>query len=139
MTARDNIAMAARRGWQTHHFIHPQGWAECLVAAGLLTPGAGPVTPALISFEAGQERLELVRFGRRFEGQGIRRQRQRLKICFYIRGSDTLLSRSAWIDGMGLLTKTATVFPGNRTAGQPMIGGGVMLFDDAHRRACGGD
>ena len=32
---------------------------------------------------------------------------------------------------MGLLTKTATVFPGNRTAGQPMIGGGVMLFDDA--------
>jgi ornithine cyclodeaminase len=32
---------------------------------------------------------------------------------------------------MGLLTKTATVFPGNRESGQPMIGGGVMLFDDA--------
>lgn len=34
----DNIAMAASRGWQTHHFITPQGWADCVVAAGLLTP-----------------------------------------------------------------------------------------------------
>ena len=34
----DNIAMATSRGWQTHHFIRPQGWADCLVAAGLLAP-----------------------------------------------------------------------------------------------------
>ena len=33
----DNIDMAARRGWQTHLFTGPQGWAERLVAAGLLT------------------------------------------------------------------------------------------------------
>lgn len=33
----DNIAAAADRGWQTHHFQHPQGWADRLVAAGLLT------------------------------------------------------------------------------------------------------
>ncbi len=33
----DNIAAAAARGWQTHHFTGPQGWADRLVAAGLLS------------------------------------------------------------------------------------------------------
>ena len=33
----DNIAMAASRGWQTYLFETPQGWADLLVAAGLLT------------------------------------------------------------------------------------------------------
>jgi 2-haloacid dehalogenase len=33
----DNIAAAAARGWQTHLFEHPQGWADRLVAAGLLS------------------------------------------------------------------------------------------------------
>ncbi|MEM6303684.1 MAG: HAD family phosphatase [Pseudomonadota bacterium] len=33
----DNIAAAAARGWQTHHFQGPEGWADCLVAKGLLT------------------------------------------------------------------------------------------------------
>ena len=32
----DNIAAAAARGWQTHHFTGPQGWAHRLVAAGVL-------------------------------------------------------------------------------------------------------
>ncbi|WP_136636414.1 HAD family hydrolase [Pseudooceanicola onchidii] len=32
----DNIAMAASRGWQTHLFDGPQGWADRLVAEGLL-------------------------------------------------------------------------------------------------------
>ncbi|WP_106746316.1 HAD family hydrolase [Yoonia maritima] len=36
----DNIATAAERGWQTHLFTHPQGWADRLVAEGLLTPEA---------------------------------------------------------------------------------------------------
>ncbi len=35
----DNIRAAAARGWQTHLFEHPQGWADCLVAAGVLTEG----------------------------------------------------------------------------------------------------
>lgn len=34
----DNIAAAEKFGWQTHLFEHPQGWADRLVAAGLLTP-----------------------------------------------------------------------------------------------------
>ena len=32
-----NIKVAAARGWQAHLFAHPQGWADRLVAAGLLT------------------------------------------------------------------------------------------------------
>ena len=33
----DNINAAAARGWQTHLFEDPQGWADCLVAHGLLS------------------------------------------------------------------------------------------------------
>lgn len=50
---------------------------------------------------------------------------------FAYRGDDTLLSRSAWIDGLGVAVKAATVMPGNVPKGVPMIHGGVMLFDDA--------
>jgi 2-haloacid dehalogenase len=33
----DNINAAQARGWRTHHFTGPQGWADCLVSYGLLT------------------------------------------------------------------------------------------------------
>ena len=33
----DNIAAAVARGWQTHLFETPQGWADRLIAEGLLT------------------------------------------------------------------------------------------------------
>ena len=33
----DNIAVAANRGWQTHLFESPQGWADRLVEANLLS------------------------------------------------------------------------------------------------------
>lgn len=33
----DNIATAMARGWQTHMFETPQGWADCLVSHGLLS------------------------------------------------------------------------------------------------------
>lgn len=42
------------------------------------------------------------------------------------RGEDTLLSRAAWIDGMGSLVKTATVFPG----ADPAVNGAAVLFSD---------
>ena len=45
---------------------------------------------------------------------------------FLRRGSDTLLNRAAWIDGMGSLVKTATVFPSAR----PPVNGAVTLFSD---------
>lgn len=50
---------------------------------------------------------------------------------FLYRDPDTLLSRAAWIDGMGMAVKTATVFPGNPERGAPMINGGVNLYSDA--------
>ncbi|MDJ1009396.1 MAG: ornithine cyclodeaminase [Paracoccaceae bacterium] len=53
-----------------------------------------------------------------------------LKDTFLYRGDDTVLSRAAWIDGLGIAVKTATVFPGNAEAGKPTIGGAVSLFDD---------
>ncbi|MBJ3763258.1 HAD family phosphatase [Maribius pontilimi] len=34
----DNITAAAARGWQTHPFTGPEGWADRLVAEGLLSP-----------------------------------------------------------------------------------------------------
>ncbi len=46
------------------------------------------------------------------------------------RGDDALLSRTAWIDGLGALVKTATVFPDNAAKNLPTIGGGVSLFND---------
>ncbi len=33
----ENIAAASARGWQTHHFTGPKGWAARLVAEELLT------------------------------------------------------------------------------------------------------
>jgi ornithine cyclodeaminase len=49
---------------------------------------------------------------------------------FLYRDPDTLLSRAAWIDGLGMAVKTATVFPGNPDRGQPMINGAVCLYSD---------
>ncbi|MEY8838569.1 ornithine cyclodeaminase family protein [Cribrihabitans sp. XS_ASV171] len=49
---------------------------------------------------------------------------------FLYRDPDTLLSRAAWIDGLGMAVKTATVFPRNPGSGKPMINGGVCLYDD---------
>ncbi|WP_134725072.1 ornithine cyclodeaminase family protein [Paracoccus luteus] len=50
---------------------------------------------------------------------------------FLYRGDDTLLTRSAWIDGLGLAVKSATVFPGNPDRGLGMVNGAVNLLDDA--------
>lgn len=47
---------------------------------------------------------------------------------FLYEGENTLLNRSAWIAGLGLAVKCATIFPGNRAAGKPAIAGAVNLF-----------
>ena len=49
---------------------------------------------------------------------------------FLYRDPDTLLSRAAWIDGMGLAVKSATIFPRNPDKGNPMINGAVNLYSD---------
>lgn len=47
------------------------------------------------------------------------------------RRADTLLTRSAWIDGLGLAVKAATIFPGNAARGLGSVNGAVNLYDDA--------
>ena len=47
---------------------------------------------------------------------------------FLYEGQNTLLNRSAWIAGLGLAVKCATIFPANKALGKPAIGGAVNLF-----------
>lgn len=56
---------------------------------------------------------------------------------FLYEGDNTLLNRSAWIAGMGLAVKCATIFPANRAQGKAAIGGVVNLFsgDDGRLEA----
>lgn len=61
---------------------------------------------------------------------GHRMPRAEIGDTFLYRRDDTLLSRSAWIDGLGQLNKTATIFPGNIPAGKPAVNGSVCLFSD---------
>lgn len=49
---------------------------------------------------------------------------------FLYRGDDTLLNRSAWIDGLGIAVKTATIFPDNPAKGAPIVNGGLCLYAD---------
>jgi ornithine cyclodeaminase len=46
---------------------------------------------------------------------------------FLYRDPDTLLNRAAWIDGLGIVVKSATIFPRNTG---PTIGGAVSLLSD---------
>ncbi len=47
---------------------------------------------------------------------------------FLYQENRTLLSRSAWIDGLGSAVKTATIFPGNAAKDLPTVNGAVSLF-----------
>ncbi|MEM9436493.1 MAG: ornithine cyclodeaminase [Pseudomonadota bacterium] len=87
------------------------------------------MSPPFISFEAGEERLDWLGLVTAFEA-GHRLPKASIEDSFLYRGDDTILSRAAWIDGLGALVKTATVYPGNPAKGRPMIDGAVTLFDD---------
>lgn len=63
--------------------------------------------------------------------QGHELPRAEIADSFLYRGRDTLLTRSAWIDGLGLAVKPATIFPGNSDRGAPVVNGVVNLLDDA--------
>ncbi len=81
----------------------------------------GPEAEALLGWHALADALEA---GHRLPVAGI-------GDTFLYRGTDTLLTRSAWIDGMGIAVKSATIFPGNPARGRAAVNGGVMLFSDA--------
>ena len=62
--------------------------------------------------------------------EGHDRPRAQVEDVFLYRGADTLLNRSAWIDGLGIAVKVCTIFPGNAAHGAPAIGGAVTLCSD---------
>ena len=86
--------------------------------------------PTIIPFEQGERALDWLRLCAAFEA-GHARARAEIADSFLYRGDDTLLNRAAWIDGLGLAVKSATIFPGNAAHDLPTINGGVSLYDDA--------
>jgi len=86
-----------------------------------------------IGFDEGEALLEWVPLTDAL-AEGHRRPKAEVGDTFLYRGKDTLLSRSAWIDGLGIAVKTAMIFPDNPTREVPMINGAVSLFDDATGR-----
>ncbi len=83
----------------------------------------------IIPFVEGERRLDWLGLTAAL-AKGHQLPKAQVQDVFLYRGDDTLLNRSAWIDGLGLAVKCATVFPGNKAVGKPMIGGAVSLFAD---------
>ena len=82
-----------------------------------------------IPFEEGQENLDWHGLMKAIE-DGHKLPKAEIGDTFLYRDSDTLLSRSAWVDGLGLAVKSATVFPKNPEREMAMINGAVSLFSD---------
>jgi len=82
-----------------------------------------------IPFAEGEAKLSWQGLCAAFEA-GHKLPKAEIGDTFLYRDPDTLLSRSAWIDGMGIAVKSATIFPGNPAKGDPMINGAVCLYGD---------
>jgi len=85
--------------------------------------------PTIIPFDAGERALDWLSLTAALQA-GHDRPRAEIADSFLYRGDDTLLNRAAWIDGLGLAVKSATIFPGNGARDLPTINGGVNLYDD---------
>ncbi|MBY6004076.1 NAD(P)-binding domain-containing protein [Salipiger bermudensis] len=84
--------------------------------------------PAFIPYEA-EAKLDWLGLTEAFK-QGHQCPKAEIADSFLYRGKDTLLNRAAWIDGLGLAVKSATIFPGNPEKGVGMVNGGVSLYGD---------
>lgn len=87
-------------------------------------------TIPFIPFEAGEKLLDWIALTDAL-AQGHTLPKAEIADTFLYRTPDTLLNRAAWIDGMGIAVKSATVFPGNSAKGMPNVNGGVSLYADA--------
>ena len=81
----------------------------------------------MIPFEAGQKNLDWLDLTDALAA-GHDGPRAEVADVFLYEGDNTLLNRSAWIAGLGLAIKCATIFPGNKAEGKPSIHGAVNLF-----------
>ncbi|MDW4498298.1 ornithine cyclodeaminase [Sulfitobacter sp. D35] len=87
------------------------------------------MTVPVIPFEAGEAGLDWLELTDALAA-GHDLPKAEVGDTFIYRDPDTLLSRSAWIDGLGIAVKSATIFPGNARRGSPAINGGVTLYAD---------
>ncbi len=83
----------------------------------------------VVPFAEGEAALDWLGVARAIEA-GHRLPRAQTEDVLIRRGPDTLLNRSAWIEGLGIAVKVCTIFPGNAAAGLPTIGGAVNLCSD---------
>lgn len=83
----------------------------------------------MITFEEGERGLDWLALTDALAAGHLLPKAQ-VEDVFLYRDDNTLLNRSAWIKGMGLLVKCATIFPANRAAAKPMVNGAVNLFSD---------
>lgn len=88
------------------------------------------MTVQFIPFEEGQAGLDWIALSDAIAA-GHDLPAAKVEDVFIRRDKDTLLNRSAWIDGMGLAVKACTVFPDNPAQGRPLVHGAVNLFDDS--------
>lgn len=86
-----------------------------------------------ISFDAGEAVLNWIGLTDAL-AHGHTLPRAEVADTFLYRGKDTLLTRSAWIDGLGLAIKGATIFPGNPDKGLNTVNGMMSLLSDQDGR-----
>ncbi|MFZ5964283.1 ornithine cyclodeaminase family protein [Thalassococcus sp. BH17M4-6] len=65
---------------------------------------------------------------------GHQRPKAEIGDQFLTRDPDTLLSRAAWIDGLGIGVKSVSVMAGNTARGLPTVQGAMLVFDDSDGR-----
>lgn len=87
------------------------------------------MTLTIIPFDEGQKNLNWLGLTDAI-ARGHTMPKAVISDTFLYRDPDTLLNRAAWIDGLGIATKAATVFPGNPKREKPVVNGGVSLFSD---------
>jgi ornithine cyclodeaminase/alanine dehydrogenase-like protein (mu-crystallin family) len=86
-------------------------------------------SPTVIDFEQGESVLSWAGLTQALaEGHAL--PRAEIGDTFLRRDPDTLLTRSAWIDGLGIAVKAATIFPGNPAHDRPTVNGAVTLYSD---------
>lgn len=86
-------------------------------------------TPEIIPFAEGEARLDWIGLTDAIAA-GHDLPKAEIADSFLYRGNDTLLNRAAWIDGLGLAVKSATIFPANASVGKPAVNGGVSVYTD---------
>lgn len=82
-----------------------------------------------IGFEEGAKHLDWLELTDALAA-GHRLPKAQISDSFLYRDEDTLLQRQAWIDGLGIAVKSATIFPRNPSRNAPAVNGAVTLFDD---------